>query len=227
MITSNAGAKSPKLDQVRVWAISGLQELQDRSEQAGELGPFVNSLVPSGSKTTGFWLEWNPMCSELRLVDDKVANRAENCLRLGHWDWVTWSSEGLLVGMRYLNALKCWEELLLGEISADALIEMLRHDMLPAEIEYDALGFELRDMLLCLHKVGYNKYENAVRLGQSLHQHLVEAILRCYLAEGKPAPQLEDCDELWDIESWLYWWEDSSQELQRLLELLQQLHTGR
>lgn len=163
MIKSNAGAKSSKLDQLRVWAISGLQDLQDRSKQAGGLGPFVNGLVPSGSKTTGFWLEWDPIGSELRLADDKVANRAENCLRLGHW--VTWSSEGLLVGMRHLNALKCWEELLLGEISAGALIEMLRHDMLPADIEYDALGFELRDMLIGLHKVGYNKYENAVRLG--------------------------------------------------------------
>lgn len=225
MITSNAGAKSPKLDQVRVWAISGLQELQDRAEQAGGLGPFVNSLVPSGSKTTGFWLEWDPMVSELRLVDDKAAHRTENCLRLGHW--ITWSSEGLLVGMCHLNALKCWEDLLLSEISSDALIAMLRHDMLPAEVEYDALGFELRDMLLGLHKVGYNKYENAVRLGQSLHQHLVEAILRCYLAEGEPAPQLEDCDELWDIESWLYWWDEPSLEVQRLLEMLERLHTGR
>lgn len=224
MIISNPGVRSPKLDQVRVWTISGLQELQDRAKQAGGLAPFINSLALSGSKTTYFWLEWDPTASELRLADDNVV-RTENCLRLGHW--LFWSSGSLSVGMRPLDALKCWEELLLGEISEDTLIEMLRHDMLPSDIEYDALGFELRDMLLGLHKVGYNKYENGVRLSQSLHQHMVEDILRCYLAEGKPEPQLEDCDELWDIESWLYWWENPSSEIKRLLEMLQHLHTGR
>ncbi len=114
---------------------------------------------------------------------------------------------------------------MLGEISADVLIQMLRHDMLPLDIEYDALGFDLHDLLLGLHKVGYIRYEKAIHLGQNSHQDLVEAILSCYLAEGKPEPQLEDCDELWDIEAWLHWWTNPSPKLRRLLELLDALHS--
>ena len=102
---------------------------------------------------------------------------------------------------------------------------MLRHDMLQLDIEYDALGFELRDLLLGLHKVGYTRHEKVIRLGQGSRQCLVEAILSCYLAEGKPEPQLEDCDELWDIEAWLCWWANPSPKLRRLLELLDALHS--
>lgn len=218
MIKGNAGAKSPKLDQVRVWAVTGLQELQDRAEEAGSLKAYVNGLLPTEARETAFWMEWDSRSSELRLANTSE-KRAESCLRLGCW--LVWSSDSLGVGMRPLDGLKCWEDFLLGEISADTLIEMLRHDMLPLDIEYDALGFELRDLLLGLHKVGYNRYEKVVRLGQSLHQDLVEAILSCYLAEGKPEPQLADCDELWDIEAWLYWWADPSPNLRRLLELLE------
>ena len=221
MIKGNAGAKSPKLDQVRVWAVTGLQELQDRAEEAGSLSAYINGLLPQTENlaTASLCLEWDSDSSELRVVNS-TDKRAENCLQFGHL--ILWMSSDILgVGLRALEALKCWEEFLLGEISADVLIEMLRHDMLPLDIEYDALGFELRDLLLGLHKVGYNRYEKVIRLGQSLHQELVEAILSCYLAEGKPEPQLAYCDELWDIEAWLYWWADPSPNLLRLLELLE------
>lgn len=224
MIKGNAGAKSPKLDQVRVWAVTGLQELQDRAEEAGSLSAYINGLLPTENlETASLWLEWDSGSSELRIANS-TDKRAENCLRFGYL--LLWqSSDSLGVGLRPLEALKCWEEFLLGEISADALIEMLRHDMLPLDIEYDALGFDLRDILLGLHKVGYRRYEKTIRLGQSLHQDLVEAILSCYLAEGKPEPQLEDCAELWDIEAWLYSWTDPSPNLRRLLELLDALHS--
>lgn len=224
MIKGNAGAKSPKLDQVRIWAVTGLQELQDRAEEAGSLKAYINWLLPQTESlvTASLCLEWDASSSELRIVNSTY-KRAENCLQFGHLP--PWrSSDSLWVGLRPLEALKCWEAFLLGEISADVLIEMLRHNMLPLDIEYDALGFELRDLLLGLHKVGYNRHEKVIRLGQGSHQGLVEAILSCYLAEGKPEPQLEDCDELWDIEAWLCWWANPSPKLRRLLELLDALH---
>ncbi len=225
MIKGNAGAKSPKLDQVRVWAVTGLQELQDRAEEAGSLSAYINGLLPPTENlaTASLCLEWDSGSSELRVVKS-TDKRAENCLQFGHL--LLWrSSDSLGVGLRPLEALKCWEEFLLGEISADVLIQMLRHDMLPLDIEYDTLGFELRDLLLGLHKVGYTRHEKVIRLGQSSHQGLVEAILSCYLADDKPEPQLEDCAELWDIEAWLYSWTDPSPNLRRLLELLDALHS--
>ena len=225
MIKGNAGAKSPKLDQVRVWAVTGLQELQDRAEEAGSLSAYINGLLPPTENlaTASLCLEWDSGSSELRVVKS-TDKRAGDGLQFGHL--LLWrSSDSLGVGICPLEALKCWEEFLLGEISADVLIQMLRHDMLPLDIEYDALGFDLHDLLLGLHKVGYIRYEKAIHLGQNSHQDLVEAILSCYLAEGKPEPQLEDCDELWDIEAWLHWWTNPSPKLRRLLELLDALHS--
>lgn len=66
-------------------SVTGLQELQDRAEEAGSLSAYINGLLPPTENlaTASLCLEWDSGSSELRVVKS-TDKRAGNCLQFGH-----------------------------------------------------------------------------------------------------------------------------------------------
>lgn len=79
---------------------------------------------------------------------------------------------------------------------------MLRHDLIPGDIEYDGLGL---DLTLLIHEIWRCKHNQvgSVQPDNEFVTTLVEAVLSCYAADGMPSLQLRDCEAVWEVAHWL------------------------
>lgn len=233
MIT-DATSATPRLDWLRANLVLVLQELQDVADSSGGIEAMCNPQELSDWDIWSFWVEWDTDSLELRLVPALDSDlkfipeheRPDSCIRLGYWsrwnpDIVTLES---LAFSEVTSALEEWKKLVLGDVTASLAITMLRHDLIPGDIEYDGLGLELmgliREIWRCRHNRAWSVFP-----GDELVAPLLEAVLSHYLADDMPSLELEDSEELWDIVRWLLCAESHSPRISRFLEAAAELHT--
>lgn len=228
MITHTTIA-TPRLDWLRANLVLALQDLQDVTDSSGGIEALCNHQELSDWEIWSFWVEWDADSLELRLVpaldsDLKLISghkRPDSCIRLGYWsrwnpDIVTLES---LAFSEVTSDLEEWKKLVLGDVTASRVIAMLRHDLIPGDIEYDGLGLELMGLIREIWRYRH------MFPGDKLVAPLLEAVLSHYLADGMPSLELEDSEELWDIVRWLLCAESHSPRISRFLEAAAELHT--
>ncbi len=110
---------------------------------------------------------------------------------------------------------------MLGHIDARTLINLLRCDMIPSDIEFDALGLSLMDLLLGIHQWGGSTYSSRFGLNHTAYVPVVETILSYYLLEA--GAEITDCKAVHDIAEWLSVVRNQGPGTQRFLELVAQL----
>lgn len=224
MITSNAGAKAPKLYQLQTNIVLGLQELQDQVAKHGSLWNFAyESRLRWDDTPDGYWLEWDPDESKISFVSEDDV-RPDDCIFLGHW--VPWYRDSLTLWPTATNSLdevvQDWTKFVTGHSDARTLINLLRCDMIPSDIEFDALGLSLMDLILGLYRWGGGGYPNRFGLNHTLYAPVVETILSYYLIEVG-STEITDCEEVEEIAEWLSVVRDQGLGTQRFLELVAQL----
>lgn len=213
---------SPKLDQLQTNIVLGLQELQDQVAKHGGLGNFAyESRLCWDDTPDYFWVEWDPDESNISLVS-KDDVRPDDCIFLGHW--ATWDRNSLSIWPAATNSLEevvqGWTKFVTGQGDARTLINLLRYDMIPSDIEFDALGLSLMDLILGLYRGG--GYPNRFVLNHTLYAPVLETILSYYLIEVGPA-EITDCEGVQEIAEWLSVVRDQGPGTQRFLELVEQL----
>lgn len=231
MITHSTSA-TPRLDWLRANLVLALQELQDVADRAGGIEAVCSPKELSDWDIWSFWVEWDTDSLELSLVpaldsDLKLIHgheRPDSCIRLGYWsrwnpDIVT--LESLTVG-EVASAVEEWKKLVLGDVTASRVIAMLRHDLIPGDIEYDGLDLELmgliREIWRCRHNRAWSVFP-----GDEIVAPLLEAVLSHYLADESAELQLEDSEEVWDIVRWLLCAESHSPRIRSFLEAAAEL----
>lgn len=224
MIKSNEVAKTPKLDQLQTNIVLGLQELQDQVAKHGGLGNFAyESLMRWDDTLDYFWVEWDPDESKISFVS-KDDVRPDDCIFLGHW--ATWYGDSLSICPAATNSLEDvvqdWTKFVTGQGDARMLINLLRYDMIPSDIEFDALGLSLMDLILGLYRGGGGGYPNRFGLNHTLYAPVLETILSYYLIEVGHA-EITDCEGVQEIAEWLSVVRDQGPGIQRFLELVAQL----
>lgn len=225
MITSNAGAKSPKLNQLQTNIVLGLQELQDQVAKHGSLVNFAyESRLRWDDRLDGYWLEWDPDESKISFVSEDDV-RPDDCIFLGHW--APWYGDSLAAPWTTSTSsldqvVQDWTKFVTGQVDARTLINLLRRDMIPSDIELDALGLSLMDLILGLYQWGGGGYPNRFGLNHPLYAPVHETILSYYLIETGPA-EITDCEEVEEIAEWLSVVRDQGPGTQRFLELVEQL----
>lgn len=224
MIKSNEGAKSPKLDQLQTNIVLGLQELQDQVAKRGGLGNFTyESRLRWDDTPDYFWVKWDPDESKISLVS-KDDVRPDDCIFLGHWE--LWYRDSLSLWPSATNSLdqvvQDWTKFVTGQVDARTLINLLRYDMIPSDIEFDALGLSLMDLILGLYRCGGGGYLNRFGLSHTLYAPVLEIILSYYLIEVGPV-EITDCEGTREIAEWLSVVRDQGPGTQRFLELVEQL----
>ena len=223
MIESRAGAKTPKLDQLKTDIVLGLQELQDQVAKHGGLGNFAyESRLRWDDTPDGYWLEWDPDESKISFVSEDDV-RPDDCIFLGHW--VPWYKDSLSLWPTATNSLdevvQDCTNVVLGQIDARTLINLLRCDMIPSDIELDGLGLSLMDLLLGIHQCGGSTYSSRFVLNHTAYVPVVETILSYYLLDA--GAEITDCKAVHDIAEWLSVVRNQGPDTQRFLELVAQL----
>ena len=222
MITSNAGAKSPKLNQLQTNIVLGLQELQDQVAKHGSLVNFAyESRLRWDDMMDGYWLEWDPDESKISFVSEDDV-RPDDCIFLGHW--VPWYGDSLAAlwptsTSSLDQVVQDWTKFVTGQVDARTLINLLRCDMIPSDIEFGALGLSLMDLILGLYRWGGGRYPNSFGLNHTLYAPILETILSYYLIEVGPA-EITDCEGVQEIAEWLSVVCDQGPGTQRFLELV-------
>ena len=224
MIKPNEGAKSPKLEQLQTNIVLGLQELQDQVAKHGSLLNFAyDSRLRWDDTPDGYWLEWDPDESKISFVSEDDV-RPDDCIFLGHW--VPWYKDSLSLGPTATNSLdevvQDWTKFVTGRVDARTLINLLRCDMIPSDIEFDALGLSLMDLILGLYRWGGGGHPNRFGLNHTLYAPVLETILSYYLIEVGPA-EITDCEGVHDVAEWLSVVRNQGPGTQRFLELVAQL----
>lgn len=225
---------TPRLDWLRANLVLALQELQDVADSSGGIASAYNPQELSDWDIWSFWVEWDTDNLELRLVPALDSNlklipgheRPDRCIRLGYWsrwnpDIVTPES---LAFSEVTSAVDEWKKLVLGDVTASLVIAMLRHDLIPGDIEYEDLGLKLMGLILEIWRCRHNRVWSVLP-GDELVAPLLEAVLSHYMADGMPSIQLEDSEEVWDIVRWLLCAEYHSPRIRRFLEAAAELHT--
>lgn len=211
MITHSTSA-TPRLDWLRANLVLALQELQDVADRAGGIEAVCSPKELSDWDIWSFWVEWDTDSLELSLVpaldsDLKLIHgheRPDSCIRLGYWS-------------RWNPDIVTLESLTVGDVA------MLRHDLIPGDIEYDGLDLELmgliREIWRCRHNRAWSVFP-----GDEIVAPLLEAVLSHYLADESAELQLEDSEEVWDIVRWLLCAESHSPRIRSFLEAAAELH---
>ena len=106
-----------------------------------------------------------------------------------------------------------------GRVDARTLINLLRCDMIPSDIELDALGLSLMNLILGIYQWGGGGYPNRFGLNHTLYAPVLETILSYYLIETGPA-EITDCEGVQEIAEWLSVVCDQGPGTQRFLELV-------
>lgn len=130
--------------------------------------------------------------------------------------------ESLTVG-DVASAVDEWEKLVLGDVTASRVITMLRHDLIPGDIEYDGLGLDLMRLIREIWRCRHNE-ARSVMPGDEFVAPLLEAVLSHYLADASAELKLEDSEEVWDIVRWLLCAESHSPRIRSFLEAAAELH---
>ena len=126
-------------------------------------------------------------------------------------------------GKRYPldQTIQDWTNVVLGQIDARTMINLLHCDMIPSDIEMDGLGLTLMDLLLWIHQRGGNTYSSRFGLNHTAYVPVVETILSYYLLEV--CAEITDCKAVRDIAEWLSVVRNQGPGTQRFLELVAQL----
>lgn len=199
---------TPRLDWLRSHLVLALQELQR-------------------------WVEWDTDSLELRLVPALDSNlklipgrkRPDNCIRLGYWSrWIPniVTLESLSVD-EAKTAVDEWQALVLGDVPATRVIAMLRHDLIPGDIEYDGLGLDLTRLIHEIWRCRHNRV-GSVLPDNEFVAPLMEAVLSYYAADGMPSLQLRDCEAVWEVAHWLSADKDHSPSVRRFLSAAAELY---
>ena len=100
------------------------------------------------------------------------------------------------------TAVDEWQALILGDVPASRVIAILRHDLIPGNIEYDGLGLDLTRLI---HEIWWCRHHQvgSVLPDNEFVTPLVEAVLSYYAADGMPSLQLRDCEAVWGVAHWL------------------------
>ena len=224
---------TPRLDWLRSHLILALQGLQGWVHSLGGIAAFIDPQGLNDWDIWSFWVEWDTDSLELRLVPAMDSNlklipgrkRPDNCIRLGYWSrWIPniVTLESLSVD-EAKTAVDEWQALVLGDVPATRVIAMLRHDLIPGDIEYDGLGLDLTRLIHEIWRCRHN------RVGSMLPDNefvapLMEAVLSYYAADGMPSLQLRDCEAVWEVAHWLSADKDHSPSVRRFLSAAAELY---
>lgn len=225
MIESRAGAKTPKLDQLKTDIVLGLQELQDQVAKQGRLWNLAYESrlrwEPDGYGYA-YQVEWSPIDGKISFVSGD-AERRDGCIFLGYWSPLARESMSIWPGKRYPldQTIQDWTNVVLGQIDARTMINLLHCDMIPSDIEMDGLGLSLMDLLLGIHQWGGSTYSSRFGLNHTAYVPVVETILSYYLLEA--GSEITDCKAVHDIAEWLSVVRNQGPGTQRFLELVAQL----
>ena len=225
MIESRAGDKTPKLDQLKTDIVLGLQELQDQVAKHGRLWNFAYESRLRWERDSdgyGYQIEWSPIDGKISFASGD-AERRSGCIFLGYWSPEASESLSIWPGARYTldQTIQDWTNVVLGHIDARTLINLLRCEMIPSDIEFDALGLSLMDLLLGIHQWGGSTYSSRFGLNHTAYVPVVETILSYYLLEA--GAEITDCKAVHDIAEWLSVVRNQGPGTQRFLELVAQL----
>lgn len=114
-----------------------------------------------------------------------------------------WVRSHLVLALQELQGwVDEWQALILGEVPATRVIAMLRHDLIPSDIEYDGLGLDLTRLINEIWRCRHNGV-GSVLPDNEFVTPLVEAVLSYYAADGMPSLQLRDCEAVWEVAHWL------------------------
>ena len=240
MIQDTASA-TPRLDWLRSHLVLALQELQGWVDSPQGIAAFIDPQDLNDLDIWSFWVEWDTDSLELRLVPALDSNlklipgckRPNNCIRLGYWS--RWTPNIVTLESLSVDEAKTavdeWQALVLGDVPATRVIAMLRHDLIPGDIEYDGLGLDLTRLIheiwRCrLHEIWRCRHN---RVGSVLPDNefvapLVEAVLSYYAADGSPSLQLRDCEAVWEVAHWLLADKHHSPSVRRFLSAAAELY---
>ncbi len=220
MIESRSGAKTPKLDQLKTDIVLGLQELQDQVAKHGRLWNFAyESRLRWDDSPYTYWIEWDPRGANLSFISGDDTRR-DGCVLLGYWlpeyseSLSIWPSRTFTVE----QTIQDWTNIVLGQIDARTLINLLRCDMIPSDIELGGLGLSLMDMLSGVYQWGGG---GRFSLHHTMYTPVVETILSYYLLEV--GSEITDCKVVQVIAEWLSVVRNQGPGTQRFLELVAQL----
>ena len=225
MIESRAGDKTPKLDQLKTDIVLGLQELQDQVAKHGRLWNFAYESRLRWERDSdgyGYQIEWSPIDGKISFASGD-AERRSGCIFLGYWSPEASESLSIWPGARYTldQTIQDWTNVVLGHIDARTLINLLRCDMIPSDIELDGLGLSLMDLLLGIHQWGGRTYSSRFGLNHTAYVPVVETILNYYLLEA--GEEITDCKAVLDIARWLSVVRNQGSGTKRFLELVAHL----
>lgn len=203
---------TPRLDWLRIHLVLALQELQGWVDSPQGIAAFIDPQSLNDWDIWSFWVEWDTDSLELRLVPALNSNlklipgrkRPDNCIRLGYWSrWIPniVTLESLSVD-ESKTAVDEWQDLVIGDVPATRVIAMLRHDLIPGDIEYDGLGLDLTRLIHEIWRCRHNRV-GSVLPDNEFVTPLVEAVLSYYAADGMPSLQLRDCEAVWEVAHWL------------------------
>lgn len=211
MIQDTASA-TPRLDWLRSHLTLALQELQDGVDSPQGIAAFIDPQGLNDWDIWSFWVEWDTDSLELRLVPALDSNlklipgrkRPDNCIRLGYWSrWLPniVTLESLSVD-EAKTAVDEWQALVIGDVPATRVIAMLRHDLIPGDIEYDGLGLDLTRLIHEIWRCRHNRVRSVLPDNEFVTP-LMESVLSYYAADCMPSLQLRDCEAVWEVAHWL------------------------
>ena len=208
----NTTSATPRLDWLRSHLVLALQELQGWVDSSQGIAAFIDPQGLNDRDIWSFWVEWDTDSLELRLVHALDSNikvipgskRPDSCSRLGYWSrWIPniVTLESLSVD-KAKTAVDELQALVLGDVPATRVIAMLRHDLIPGDIEYDGLGLDLTRLIHEIWRCRYNRV-GSVLPDNEFVTPLMEAVLSYYAADGMPSLQLRECEAVWEVAHWL------------------------
>ena len=227
MIESRVGANTPKLDQLKTDIVLGLQELQDQVAKHGSMWNFAYESRLRWERdidgySYSYQIEWSPLDGKVSFASGD-AERQEGCIFLGYWSPGARESLSIWPGARgpLDQTIQDWTNVVLGQIDARTMINLLHCDMIPSDIELDGFGLCLMDLLLWIHQLGGSTYSSRFGLNHTAFVPVVETILSYYLLEA--GAEITDCKAVHDIAEWLSVVRNQGPGTQRFLELVAQL----